>query len=43
MGSLYTGEVLSDFIVLAREATDQANHGKNVAAVFAAAAFEDTR
>ena len=38
------GEVLSDFIVLARHVLDRNNtdESKNVAAVLAAAAFEDT-
>ena len=38
-----TGEVLVDFVQLAKAALDQGTvGGKNVAAVFAAAAFEDT-
>jgi hypothetical protein len=38
-----TGEVLTDFIQLARAALDEPGDGaKNVAAVLAAAAFEDT-
>ena len=38
-----TGEVLVDFVQLARAALDQGTvEGKNVAAVLAAAAFEDT-
>jgi hypothetical protein len=38
-----TGEVLSDFLGLAKEALDRGDeNGKNVAAVLAAAAFEDT-
>jgi hypothetical protein len=38
-----TGDVLTDFIALARTALDQNGDGpKNVAAVLAAAAFEDT-
>lgn len=46
LGSLknrFAGEILSDFIVLAREAAgENAEGAKNVAAVLAAAAFEDT-
>jgi hypothetical protein len=46
LGSLkqqFTGEILSDFIVLARGAAAEKEEGaKNVAAVLAAAAFEDT-
>ena len=38
-----TGEVLSDFLGLAKEALDRGDeNGKNVAAVLTAAAFEDT-
>lgn len=41
-----TGEVLSDFLALAKEAVDRGDengkNGKNVAAVLTAAAFEDT-
>ncbi len=46
LGSLKSrlaGEVLSDFIQLAREALSESNQGaRNVAAVLAAAAYEDT-
>ncbi len=46
MGSLkqqLSGEILSDFILLARGATAEKGDGaKNVAAVLAAAVFEDT-
>jgi hypothetical protein len=39
----FTGEVLSDFIGLAREAlSEDTSEAKNVAAVLAAAAYEDT-
>lgn len=39
----FTGAVLSDFILLAREAlSESGDGGKNVAAVLAAAAYEDT-
>jgi hypothetical protein len=46
LGSLknqYSGEILSDFVVLAREAASGKEDGaKNVSAVLAASAFEDT-
>jgi hypothetical protein len=37
-----TGEVLGDFLQLAKAALDEGGEGRNVASVLAAAAFEDT-